>query len=62
MNKLDPTTGDDVVSVNLVLTPVVGEEMATTNELVSNTDEDFPSALEMTVVNDELVVGAPLVS
>jgi len=62
LNKLDPTAGDDVVSVTLLLTPFAGEEMAITNELLSNTDEDFPSSVEMTVANDELVVGIPLVS
>jgi hypothetical protein len=62
LNELDPTSGDDAVSVTLTLTPVVGEEMATTNELLWNTGENFPSVVEMTVANDELVVGAPLVS
>jgi hypothetical protein len=62
LNKFDPTAGDDVVSATLVLTPFAGEEVAVTDELLSNFVEDFPSAVETTVANDELVVGAPLVS
>jgi len=62
LDELDPTAGDDVVSVTLVLTPFAGEEMAVTDELVSNTGEDFPSVVEVNVANDEVVVGVPLVS
>ncbi len=62
MNKLDPTAGDDVVSATLVLTPFAGEEMAATDELLSNTGEDFLSVVEMNVANDEVVAGVPLVS